>query len=61
MTSDGIAYVYVGDSPHPAGTAERQPDGRWRASTRHKLIGHFPDRDSAVEAVHEALGDGASS
>ena len=47
-------YVYS-NSPHPIGTIERLADGRWRASTRHTLIGHFPDREAAFEALHAAL------
>jgi hypothetical protein len=56
----GLAYVYV-DGVHCAGTVERMADGRWRASTRHALLGtDFPDRASAIGAVHAAIdGEGA--
>jgi hypothetical protein len=54
----GLLYVYEG--VHVAGTVERLANGCWRASTRHQLLGtDYPDRDSAIEAVHAALdGDG---
>jgi hypothetical protein len=41
---------------------ELQPDGKWRASTRRALLGHFEDRDSAVAAIHAVLDldEGAS-
>ncbi len=57
MTAREPTYVYS-DGPHPIGTVERVGD-RWRASTRHTLLGiEFPDRKSAVEAVHETLDRG---
>jgi hypothetical protein len=53
-------YVYADDGVHPIGTVEQIDDGRWRASTRHRLLGHFETRDEAVEAVHAALDDGTA-
>jgi hypothetical protein len=52
-----IEYIYS-DGPHPIGTVEQLADDRWRASTRHTPLGCFPDRDSAIEAVHATLDGG---
>ena len=54
-----LIYVYS-DSVHPIGTVQMVGDC-WRASTRHELLVFYESRDEAIEAVHEAHGDGGAS
>jgi hypothetical protein len=50
----GLLYVYSGQ--HVAGTVERVAANRWRASTRHALLGaDYHNREAALAALHAAL------
>lgn len=50
----GLLYVYSGQ--HVAGTVERMAANRWRAATRHALLGtDYPNREAALAALYTAL------
>jgi hypothetical protein len=59
MSEERVPISVYSEWPHPVGSVEQVGDNKWCASTRHALLGHFLDRESAIEPLHAAIdGEG---